>query len=251
MGHAFELRLELLNVTPQVWRRLRVPSDLRLDDLHYAIQALMGWDDFHPHVFEVSDSEYGPRIEVIDDSAEEDELLEKDAWAGDEAEITIAQAFAASPGGIIYIYDFDDDWRVRITPERLLEADADGQVVCLGGGEAGPQQETRKFWLFTVDQANARLRRARRPRPTPQFPAGPRATSDQQLLAHLTLVVLMLGSRPTRQGARESPKQVRAEVLESLQEAGLIEHDPARRGVTLTDAGVAHARRLLQKLRAI
>jgi hypothetical protein len=224
---------------------------LRLDDLHQAIQTVMGWDDFHPHVFEIGDSEYGPRPERHEDDDEDDELREPTAWAGEDHELTIAQALAQSPEGITYIYDFDEDWRVRITQAAEADTDSVVEVSCMAGEEAGPQQESQRYATFSVNEANARLARARRPRATPHQPAGPRASADQQLLAHLTLVVLMLGSRPTRHGSREAWKSVPAEILESLQEAGLIEHDPARRAVTLTDAGVAHAQRLLQKLRTL
>lgn len=244
---AFDLRLELSRVTPRVWRVLRVPADLRLDDLHHAIQAVMGWEDFHPHVFEVGESDYGPRPESEDD--DEDEALGMEsAWAGEDSELTVAQAFAMSPDGITYIYDFADDWRVRVTREGELELD-DLTVTCIAGEHAGPQLESRDLDPFSVEAANRRLARGLRPRATPEFPAGPRASADQQLLANLTLAVLMLGSRPTRHGTREAWKHLRPEILDSLQEAGLIETSPQRKSATLTDAGVAHAERLLKKLR--
>jgi hypothetical protein len=248
---AYDLRLELSNVTPPVWRVLRVPADLRLDDLHYAIQAVMGWEDFHPHVFEVGASEYGPQPEADLDDQNEDEFREPSAWAGEATALTVAQAFQQAADGFTYIYDFDDDWRVRIT--RVAETDADDavSVSCVGGEHAGPQQDARGFDPFTLDAANRRLARAQRPRATPQFPAGPRANADQQLLANLSLVVLLLGARPTRHGTREAWKSVRGEILDSLREAGLIESDPQRKSVTITDAGVAHAERLLKRLRAL
>lgn len=251
MARAFDLRLELHHVTPLVWRVLRVPAGLGLDDLHHAIQTLFGWDDFHPHVFEVGDREYRPRDPSENDEDEDDGAREPDAWAGDDSELTTAQALTQSPAGFTYIYDFTEDWRVRVQPVAELDAEREQEVVCLAGGEAGPQQDGTGFAVFTVEEANRRLTRARRPRATADQPAGPRASSDQQLLAQLSLVVLLLGSRPVRQGAREAGKQLRPEMLERLQEAGLIEHDPQRRSVTLTDAGVAHAERLLQKLRSL
>jgi hypothetical protein len=251
MPGAVDLRLELRDVTPAVWRVLRVPSDLRLDDLHHAIQSVMGWDDFHPHVFEVGDEEYGPRLGAGDDDDEEDALREEIMWAGEDSELTVAKAFAKSPAGVTYIYNFAEDWRVHITMERAASDEAADGVVCVAGDNAGPQQESRTDEPFSVDAANRRLARSLRRRATPEFPAGPRATSDQQLLANLTLVVLMLGSRPTRHGTREAWKNVRTEVLESLQEARLVEASPQRKSVTLTDAGVAHAERLLDKLRAL
>jgi hypothetical protein len=248
MPRAFDLGVELSNVIPRVWRVLRVPADLRLDDLHHAIQTVMGWDDFHPHVFEVGDSEYGPRP-VDDEKGDDDELKEPSAWAGEDHELTIADALHESPTGLTYVYDFDEDWRVRITRSTERNTDSVVDVTCIAGEEAGPQQESARFETFSVDEANRRLAQARRPRATAEQPAGPRATSDQQLLAHLTLVVLLLGSRPTREGTREAGKNVRTEILESLDEAGLIDYEPTRRAVILTDDGVAHAQRLLHKLR--
>jgi hypothetical protein len=242
-----DLRLELQRVTPQVWRVLRVPGDLRLDDLHHAIQAVMGWDDFHPHVFEVGDAEYGPRPELLED----DPYDEASTWAGEARELTVARAFQRSPNGFTYIYDFDQDWRVRVTADGEAESEAGAAVACVAGEHDGPQRETRDPEPFSIEAANRRLARALRPRATPEFPAGARATADQQLLANLTLAVLLLGSRPTRHGTREAWKNLRVEVLDALHEAGLIDSDPQRKSVTLTDAGVAHAQRLLQKLRGL
>jgi len=231
-----------------VWRVLRVPADLHLDDLHYAIQAVMGWGDFHPHVFEVGDAEYGPRPEFLD---EDEPYEETSAWAGEARELTVAQALRQGLDVFTYVYDFDEDWRVRITSDGEAETDAAVSVTCLAGEHSGPQQESRNSEPFSVEAANDRLARALRPRATPEFPAGARASADQQLLANLTLVVLLLGSRPTRHGTREAWKNVRVEMLDALHEAGLIETDPQRKSVTLTDAGVAHAQRLLQKLRSL
>jgi hypothetical protein len=250
MSRAVDLRLQLRDVTPAVWRVLRVPSDLRLDDLHHAIQAAMGWDDFHPHVFEVGEHEYGPRPDVDDDDNDVPALAPS-TWAGDDSELTVTTAFANSPDGITYIYNFVEDWRVQITMERPASDREADSVLCVAGDNAGPQQESRDDGPFTIDAVNRRLAASLRPRATPQFPAGPRASGERQLLANLTLVVLMLGSRPTRHGTREAWKNVRTEVLDSLQEAGLIDAAPQRKSVTLTDAGVAQARRLIEKLRAL
>jgi hypothetical protein len=247
---AFDLQLELSHVTPRVWRIIRVPANLRLDDLHHAIQAVMGWDDFHPHVFEIGDKEYGPRPEDLDDDAD-DEFRETSAWAGEGKELSVGQALRDAGSRFTYIYDFADDWRVQVSATGEADVADDAAVICVAGEHAGPQLESRDLDPFTVDAANTRLRKALRPRATPQHPAGPGASSDQQLLAHLSLVVLLLGSRPTRHGTREAWKNLRVEILDSLLEAGLIDTDPQRKSVTLTDAGIAHAQRLLQRLRAL
>jgi hypothetical protein len=249
-----DLRLELSHVVPPVWRRLRVPADLRLDDLHHAIQAVMGWEDLHPHVFEVGEHEYGPPPDPASTDGEDDDAGETGAWAGDDKDITVARALTDSPDGFTYIYDFAEEWRVRITVDVTAAPDAPpgaGAVVCLAGAHAGPQRESRELDPFTIEAANRRLIRALRPRATPAHPAGERASAEQQLLANLSLVVLLLGSRPTRHGTREAWKNIRTEVLDSLTEAGLLESDPQRKSVTITDAGVVHARRLLERLRSL
>jgi hypothetical protein len=244
-----DLHLELSNVVPRVWRVIRVPDELRLDDLHHVLQVVMGWDDFHPHVFEVGPFEYGPKPE--DDGDEDDEApREGTAWAGEASELTIGQALAQGEGAVTYIYDFAEEWRVRIT--SIGESDvSDASVSCIAGEHTGPQQETRGLEPFSVEALNKRLASARRPRASPEYPAGPAASADQQLLANLTLVVLLLGSRRTKMGTRESWKNVRVEILDSLTEAGLIHSDPRQKTVQITDAGVAHAERLLKRLRSL
>ena len=248
---SYDLRLELTRVTPPVWRLIRIPADLRLDDLHHAIQAVMGWDDFHPHVFEIGNREYGPRPEEDEDEDDDHAFREPSAWVGEDKEITVVQALRDGPEGFTYVYNFAEDWRVHVTRHGEADAEIASAVICIDGEHTGPQLESRDLNPFTVDAANRRLLRALRPRATPEHPAGPGASSEQELLANLSLVVLMLGSRPTRHGTREAWKNLRVEILDALTEAGLIESEPRRKSVTITDAGVAHARRLLERLRTL
>src|SRR5438132_6528213 len=58
-----ELRITLLDVEPQVWRLIAVPTDLTLADLHIVLQAVMGWENRHLHQFETAD---GIRYETHD-----------------------------------------------------------------------------------------------------------------------------------------------------------------------------------------
>jgi hypothetical protein len=247
-----DLRLELSDVTPRVWRVLRVPRDLRLDDLHHAIQAVMGWEDFHPHVFEVGDKEFGTPPDTHEED-DDNEFADPGRWAGDDHDITVANALAQSPAGFTYIYNFNEDWRVMVTlvDEASAAIASEPAVACLDGEHAGPQQESRELEPFSVAAADGRLRRALRPRATPEFPAGAHAHPDQQLLANLTLVVLLLGSHRTKSGSRQAWKHLRSDILDSLGEAGLIDTTQRQKSVNLTDAGIRHAERLLQRLRTL
>jgi hypothetical protein len=44
---------------PRIWRRLIVPLDTTLADMHPIIQAAMGWSDAHLHEFDVGGLTYG------------------------------------------------------------------------------------------------------------------------------------------------------------------------------------------------
>ena len=54
----YQLRITLRDSEPLIWRRLLVASDTTLVRLHSAIQAVMGWLDYHLHAFQVGDVEY-------------------------------------------------------------------------------------------------------------------------------------------------------------------------------------------------
>ena len=55
-----QIKVKLLGVTkPPVWRRLRVPADTRLDELHGILVAALGWQDYHMHCFTYAGEHFG------------------------------------------------------------------------------------------------------------------------------------------------------------------------------------------------
>ena len=48
---SWQLKVELLDVRPTVWRRLIVPERIALPKLHQAFQEAFGWTDSHLHEF--------------------------------------------------------------------------------------------------------------------------------------------------------------------------------------------------------
>ncbi len=42
-----------------IWRRLLVPEQMTLFDLHRAIQITLGWEDYHLHAFKLHGRYYG------------------------------------------------------------------------------------------------------------------------------------------------------------------------------------------------
>jgi Plasmid pRiA4b ORF-3-like protein/Domain of unknown function (DUF6429) len=274
MAKVFDLELELAGVTPRIWRRVRVPAAAALPDLHHVIQAVMGWDDRHLHVFEVAGREY---------SVPPDEDWEREAWDGiDEATMTLSRAIAESGGTFHYVYDFGDDWRVavRLVDDSVVPGPPQARV--LGGERAAPPeniggpggyQQILDAWLsgsrrdlskevreslprrfdpafFDLSEAAERLRSAMPLDPgeeaTPLF-----ADADEQLIADLTLLTLYLGSWEESSGVSMSWKTMRFEVLDVLKREGLIDTTPARKSLIITEQGVRRATRLHRRVAGI
>jgi len=125
-----QVKVTLARVTkPPVWRRLQLPAQTRLDQLHVIIQAAFGWEDSHLHVFEAGEERFGPR----------DPELEPDF--ADERRFTLADLVVADGERITYTYDFGDDWQHLILPEKILaaEPDVDYPVLVTAKGACPPE----------------------------------------------------------------------------------------------------------------
>jgi Plasmid pRiA4b ORF-3-like protein len=97
------LRITLMDVTPPVWRLLRVPSATPLSVLHGIVQVAMGWEDRHLHEWRVGDRTLG--------SAEEEDWGDE---IEDESEYELGEL--AGPDSVLhYDYDLGDGW------EHLVE----------------------------------------------------------------------------------------------------------------------------------
>jgi hypothetical protein len=103
----FQLRITLAQHRSEIWRRVIVPSAIRLDRLHLVMQKAMGWRDAHLHQFRIGEVAYGA---VLDDDDESE--LETDYSLSD----------LVSPGDrFFYDYDFGDDWVHEIVVEEKMK----------------------------------------------------------------------------------------------------------------------------------
>ena len=59
-----QLKVELQGVRPKVWRRVLVPSSIRLPKLHVVLLRAMGWDGGHLHEFESPKGDMACRIQI-------------------------------------------------------------------------------------------------------------------------------------------------------------------------------------------
>lgn len=124
-----QLRVELEDVTPAIWRRILVPTSVRLDRLAEMLLAGMGWTNSHLHCFEIGDERYGMQCDDFLD----DEL--------DERSVTVLRALR-DVESFAFHYDFGDGWVHDVTVESVVESTFGlKHAVCLDGANACPPED--------------------------------------------------------------------------------------------------------------
>jgi hypothetical protein len=108
------LRVEIDEVTPAVVRRVEVPLDIRLDDLHFVLQIAIGWQNGHPFEFRVEGAGEEKRWGLVDRA---------DPDAPDPAEgATLADLLTHGQQIFHYDYIFGEDWTHTVAVESIVNA---------------------------------------------------------------------------------------------------------------------------------
>lgn len=126
----FQLRIQLEEIKPTVWRRVLVPGGVRLAKLHDIFQATMGWTNSHLHSFTIGDELYGMQF---DDYPEEER---------DEKAFSVLQALRGDVRRFTYEYDFGDSWTHEVFVENVTWSPlALRHGVCIDGQNACPPED--------------------------------------------------------------------------------------------------------------
>lgn len=125
----FQLRLQLRDVEPVVWRQVLVPGSVRLNKLSEMLLAAMGWTNSHLHAFLVGNKRYGMHF---------------DEWPGgeiDEKTVTVLQALR-DERRFVFEYDFGDGWEHDVVIEQLTWSYFGLKfAVCVDGQNACPPED--------------------------------------------------------------------------------------------------------------
>lgn len=130
----YQLHIKLDDTSPCIWRRLLVPSNISLNQLHLIIQVTMGWQNCHYHVFRTQDTCCFSEPEVLEDGF--------DNWF-DETSVILSEVLHHKTKHMSYEYDFGDSWIHRITLEKTLPliGNLDADMLCLAGEYACPPED--------------------------------------------------------------------------------------------------------------
>lgn len=144
---ALTLRIELNNITPAIWRVVTVPDTIALQRLHDVVQAAMGWDDSHLHLFVVRGAQYG------------DEAVFDGGNVHDEGSTSLQQLCLQRGESMLYVYDMGDNWEHTITLLDEAFVDADEAFCIVAGERATPPEDvggTGGYEDFCAAMANSK-----------------------------------------------------------------------------------------------
>ena len=140
----YQLGIALQETRPPVWRRVLVLPALPLARLHDVIQAVMGWDDCHLHMFIDGDRRFTRRDRSLDDWTPPG--MSRDL---DESRYRVRHLLEKEGDWIEYEYDFGDCWRHRITLQKVLPRDRNIRLpACTGGKRQCPPEDCGGAWGF-------------------------------------------------------------------------------------------------------
>jgi hypothetical protein len=133
--NVLSLKVTLRNIRPPIWRRILMPSNMTLEDLHFAIQNVMGWDNSHLHDFDIGGERYG-------DPSNTDDVI-------NERRLTLDAVAKSGVTRFAYTYDFGDNWEHAILIEKKPPSSgAKAYPACVAGKRNCPPEDCGGPWGY-------------------------------------------------------------------------------------------------------
>ncbi len=139
----YQIQIALKGFKPKIWRRILIPSDILLSDLHEIIQTTMGWSNYHLHQFVDGRTYYSvptPGDDIWDDM---------DSINYKKKKTRISQLLISEKDKIVYEYDFGDGWEHEILLEKILPVDKTIKYpICIKGKMNCPPEDCGGVWGY-------------------------------------------------------------------------------------------------------
>lgn len=134
--NAIQFKVALKYIRPPIWRRVVLPDNFTLAQLHEVIQVTMGWYNCHLHSFNIGGIDY------TDSQASEMGGMGME----DEEDVFLSQVITRPKQKFVYQYDFGDSWDHEIVVEKILPIDPQARYpLCLDGARACPPEDCGGF----------------------------------------------------------------------------------------------------------
>jgi len=115
----YAIKVTLLGTSPPVWRRILVPREIKLRNLHRTLQTVMGWTNSHLHQFVCQ----RPRLS--------DPGSRVGSKIADENRTKLGELIGTVGARLLYEYDFGDGWQHELLLEEVLLGDETFQQTCV------------------------------------------------------------------------------------------------------------------------
>jgi hypothetical protein len=123
----YEIRVQLKQIEPPIWRTIQVPSRTSLLRFHRILQRVMGWKNYHVHMFEVAGKQYG------------EPSPDWNSEVMDSRKMTLEKIFYGGTKSFLYEYDLGDSWTHEITLVGTVEGEE--KLKCTAGARACPPED--------------------------------------------------------------------------------------------------------------
>jgi len=136
----FQLRIALRYIEPPIWRRVLVPDNWLLGELHPLFATVMGWAGYHMHQFSFGGGFKQERYST------HEMTMECGGEMHDEGTVLLSQVLLRKGQAFTYEYDFGDSWLHQVKVEKILPYDSEMKLpVCIDGARACPPEDCGSF----------------------------------------------------------------------------------------------------------
>jgi len=130
----FQLHISMKWIKPKIWRRVLIPADMKLEDLHRVIQTVMGWTNSHLHQFVKDGQFFRKKMDDDFDWGHMDEI--------DYKNIRVSDLLSSEKDNMIYEYDFGDGWEHKVLLEKIVpNSEQIIDPVCIAGERNCPPED--------------------------------------------------------------------------------------------------------------
>ena len=147
----YQFKVRLKEISPMIWRKFLIQSDRTLKDLHYVIQILMGWTDYHLNEFIIKGRRY-----TIPNMIGNPSVCGKYG-----SDIKLEEFKFRKNEKFLYTYDFTAGWEFEVRLETINSPqNRKSYPICISGSGASPNDECggahrfselKDYWLIKAD----------------------------------------------------------------------------------------------------
>jgi hypothetical protein len=130
----YQIKVELLEINPSIWRRFLIPENVTLHRLHLVLQDVMGWKNYHLYRFKIGKKEYS----TPDPDNDFYELDFKNSY-----QAKLGNVIKEKGSIFLYEYDFGDGWEHQLLVESIIDREPEKHYpLCIEGENGSPHEDS-------------------------------------------------------------------------------------------------------------